>query len=180
MEQEWQFIENNFKECKINRKLSNLKPPKCDFYKDLDFLEKALNDGNDGVLTYPDIPDIRVICNIPFQSEDMFFRFRTYFKMNDFRCSCSRWKHQRNPKNDMKEILRRETQQVDTTILAMRQMPPAPDISTKEHLSDSDIARNSTRLKSSNNGRHKELINKTSTHSTNMKRFFHLIDERLT
>ncbi|XP_066920091.1 uncharacterized protein [Clytia hemisphaerica] len=96
----------------MNRKQSHLKePPKCEFYKELEFLDGVMKNENENVMTYPDVPDIRVICNIQIEYNVNFFVINHYFRMNNFRCSCSHWKNSLNRRNDNTGTSHKETLQ---------------------------------------------------------------------
>ncbi|XP_066915338.1 uncharacterized protein [Clytia hemisphaerica] len=102
LKQEWKFIMYNFKECKLNRKQSHLKePPKCEFYKALSFMDSMITVGNNDVMKYPDIPDIRIIFNNGMVTGEWKIAANhfldTIIRVN-FRCSCSSGNYRENEK----------------------------------------------------------------------------------
>eukprot|EP00111_Clytia_hemisphaerica_P008065 TCONS_00023511-protein len=93
LEQEWKFIMYNFKECKLNRRQSDLKePPKCEFYKALSFMDSIIKVRNNDVMKYPDVPDVRVLFNTQIEEKTRMVGLSVYHvHMNIFRCKCSSW-----------------------------------------------------------------------------------------
>ena len=75
-------------------------PPKCEFYKELEFLNTIITDGKDDVMKYPDVPDIRFIFN---EIKYCIFPEET-FSTNSYRCSCSSGNNSENNKQKIYEI----------------------------------------------------------------------------
>ncbi|XP_066930278.1 uncharacterized protein [Clytia hemisphaerica] len=102
LKQEWKFIMYNFKECKLNRKQSDLKePPKCDFYKALSFMDSIITVGNGNVVKYPDIPDIRILFNIGMETSK--WKMVNILIVDNFICSCSSGNYRENEKQENKD-----------------------------------------------------------------------------
>eukprot|EP00111_Clytia_hemisphaerica_P013643 TCONS_00040106-protein len=92
----------NFKECKLNRKQSDLKePPKCDFYKALSFMDSIITVGNGNVVKYPDIPDIRILFNIGMETSK--WKMVNILIVDNFICSCSSGNYRENEKQENKD-----------------------------------------------------------------------------
>ena len=111
LEKEWKYIENNFKECKINRRQSNLKePPMCEFYKALNFMDPLITIGNDDVMKYPDVPDIRIIFNTCLKTGEWIFKCWEILKRNDFKCSCSDGNDRENEKHKVNKNIESDSE----------------------------------------------------------------------
>uniref|UniRef100_A0A7M5UID5 MADF domain-containing protein n=2 Tax=Clytia hemisphaerica TaxID=252671 RepID=A0A7M5UID5_9CNID len=106
LEKEWKFMMYNFKECKLNQRQSNLKnPPKCEFYKALNFMDQLITVGNDDVMIYPDVPDVRVLVNTQVEERKHGASlYLHYCRMNNFRCKCSSWRRYADLEDGANEI----------------------------------------------------------------------------